>query len=189
MNEDNNQKLTRRQLLSNGVWYAGLIGLGGSLGWLTGNPREGKVWQIDPNKCTQCGQCATECVLTPSASKCVHSFAMCGYCKLCLGFFVPSPVELNEGAENQQCPTGAIKRTYIEDPYYQYTIDENLCIGCGICVKGCSAFGNGSLYLQIRHDRCVNCNDCAIARACPSRAISRVPAGRPYLLKNKEQEA
>jgi len=188
-NNLDNQKLTRRQLLSNGIWYAGLIGLGGAFGWLTGNRQEGTVWQIDPDNCTQCGQCATECVLTPSASKCVHSFAMCGYCKLCLGFFVPSPVELNEGAENQQCPTGAIKRTYIEDPYYQYTIDENLCIGCGTCVKGCSAFGNGSLYLQIRHDRCVNCDDCAIARACPSRAISRVPASRPYLLKNKEQVA
>jgi Na+-translocating ferredoxin:NAD+ oxidoreductase subunit B len=40
------------------------------------------VWQIDPFKCTQCGQCKTNCVLTPSASKCVHAFPMCGYCDL-----------------------------------------------------------------------------------------------------------
>jgi electron transport complex protein RnfB len=31
---------------------------------------KGYVWQIDPLKCTQCGQCKTNCVLTPSASKC-----------------------------------------------------------------------------------------------------------------------
>ena len=29
------------------------------------------------------------------------------------------------------------------------------------------------LFLQIRHDRCVNCNACSIADACPSRAIRR----------------
>ncbi len=46
----------------------------------------GYVWQIDPFKCTQCGQCKTNCVLTPSASKCVHAFKMCGYCDLCGGY-------------------------------------------------------------------------------------------------------
>jgi len=51
-------------------------------------------------------------------------------------------------------PDGAIKRAYVEDPYFEYTIDERLCIGCGKCVKGCNAFGNGSLQLQVRHDRC-----------------------------------
>lgn len=183
-----NQKLTRRQLLKNGIWYAGLIGLGGSLGWTAGNPRKGTVWQIDPHKCIHCGKCATDCVLTPSASKCVHSHAMCGYCKLCTGFFEPAPIDLNEGAENQQCPTGAIKRTFIEDPYYDYVIDEELCIGCGICVKGCTDFGNGSLYLQIRHNVCVNCNECAIAKVCPAQAISRVPADHPYLLKSKDHQ-
>jgi electron transport complex protein RnfB len=50
-------------------------------------------------------------------------------------------------------------------------------------VKGCSAFGNGSLHLQIRHDRCLNCNQCSIARSCPSDAISRVPVDQPYMIK------
>jgi electron transport complex protein RnfB len=108
---------------------------------------------------------------------------MCGYCDLCTGFFQPDAPDLNEGAENQLCPTGAIRRTFIEDPYFQYDIDEPLCVGCGKCVEGCAAFGNGSLFLQIRHDRCVNCNECAIAMACPAEAIRRVPASRPYLLK------
>ncbi len=142
-------------------------------------------WQIDPLKCTQCGQCATACVLTPSAVKCVHAYAMCGYCKLCFGYFHADAPELSEAAENQLCPMGALKRTYIEDPYFEYTVDESLCIGCGICVKSCTQFGNGSLYLQIRHDRCVNCNLCNIARVCPGQAIARVPEETPYLPKDR----
>jgi len=56
-------------------------------------------------------------------------------------------------------------------------------MGCGKCVKGCKTFGNGSLFLQVRHDRCLNCNECSIAAACPSGAFKRVPADKPYLLK------
>jgi Na+-translocating ferredoxin:NAD+ oxidoreductase subunit B len=143
------------------------------------------VWQLDPNKCTQCGRCATECVLNPSAVKCVHSFSMCGYCKLCFGYFQPGADALTSDAENQLCPTGAIRRKFVEDPYFEYTIDESLCIGCAKCVKGCGAFGNGSLHLQVRHDRCVHCNDCSIARACPANAFLRVPATQAYILKGR----
>ncbi len=49
-------------------------------------------------------------------------------------------------------------------------------MGCGKCVKGCNMFGNGSLYLQVSHDRCVNCNICAISTACPAQAFRQVPA-------------
>jgi electron transport complex protein RnfB len=90
---------------------------------------------------------------------------------------------LNTGAENCLCPTAAIKRTFVEDPYYEYSIDEKLCIGCAKCVEGCNRFGNGSLFLQVRHDRCVNCNECSIAQVCPGDAFRRVPASHPYLLK------
>lgn len=143
------------------------------------------VWQIDPAKCLRCGLCATECVLQQSAVKCVHAYAMCGYCQLCTGYFVPDPNDLNTAAENQLCPTAAIKRAFVEDPYYEYTIDESLCIGCAKCVEGCTRFGNGSLHLQVRHDRCVNCNECSIARVCPGDAFVRLPADEPYLLKTK----
>ena len=183
----NNRKRTRREFLADGAWYAGVLGIGGALGLAAGDKRERTVWQLDPDKCIQCGRCATECVLGPSAVKCVHAFVMCGYCKLCTGFFMPDANELNTGAENQQCPTGAIKRRFVEDPYFQYTIDEEICIGCGLCVKGCGSFGNGSLFLQVKHDRCVNCNDCSIARACPSQAYVRVPSDQPYLLKTREK--
>ena len=141
------------------------------------------VWQIDPYKCIQCGRCQVNCVLKPSAVKCVQSYGICGYCDLCTGYLRPDPKNLNTGAENQLCPTSAIKRTFVEDPYYQYTIDESLCIACGKCVKGCFEFGNGSLYLQIRHNRCVNCNECNIAKYCPAKAITKIDAADPYLLK------
>ena len=141
------------------------------------------VWQIDPFECTQCGRCADECVMTPSAVKCVHAYDLCGYCDLCGGYFKPGVTNLHTGAENQLCPTAAIERKFIEEPFFEFTIKEDLCIGCGKCVKGCSSFGNGSLHLQIRHDRCLNCNQCSIARKCPSNAIRRVPAGNPYNIK------
>jgi electron transport complex protein RnfB len=147
------------------------------------------VWQIDPFKCTQCGRCATECVKSVSAVKCIHAYDLCGYCDLCGGYFKPG-AKLQTGAENQLCPTSAIQRRFIEEPYFEYVIDEDLCIGCAKCVKGCSSFGNGSLHLQIRHNLCLNCNQCSIASACPSNAISRVTASEPYQIKGDwiEQE-
>ena len=176
---------TRRGFLKTLARSISLAGLGGVAAASARHwRRRSHVWQIDPWKCTHCGRCQTECVLDVSAVKCVHDFPMCGYCKLCFGFFQTNPITLDSGAENQMCPTGAIKRVFIEDPYYQYTIDESLCNACGRCVKGCTAFGNASLYLQVRHDRCRNCNECAIAAACPADAFVRLPADRPYVTKH-----
>ena len=178
------RSVPRRDFLRRGVAGAlGACACGAALLAARSAPRAATVWQIDPAKCVMCGQCMTDCVLNPSAAKCVNSFSVCGYCNLCFGYFQPGAAALTSGAENQVCPTGAILRKFIEDPYFEYTIDRDLCTGCAKCVKLCDAFGNGSLYLQIQHDLCVNCNECAIARRCPSNAISRVPAERPYLLK------
>ncbi len=183
MREDKN-KTTRRDFIKNSIRGVCLLGLGGTVGVLaTRSQANDVVWQLDPHKCIQCGNCATHCVIEDSAVKCVHSYSMCGYCKLCTGYFEPQPNALNTGAENQLCPTGAIQRGFVEHPYYEYIIDEPLCVGCGKCVKGCGAFGNGSLFLQVRHDRCLNCNDCSIATACPAEAFKRVPANQPYILK------
>jgi len=181
--------LSRRQFLSSVGRGASLLALGGTVGALaTGWGRDWLVWQIDPFKCIKCDRCETECVLDQSAVKCVHDFPMCGYCKLCFGFFKTNPYALNTGAENQMCPTGAIQRTFVEEPYYQYVIDESLCTGCAKCVKGCNTFGNASLYLQVRHDICLNCNECAIAQACPADAFIRLPAEEPYVIKHDGAE-
>ncbi len=181
--------LSRRELLTSGARGVGLLGFGAAAGFLAG--RENKsaaLWQIDSSLCIQCGLCATECVLGVSAVKCVHTHNICGYCKLCTAYFEPDPINLDEGAENQLCPTGAIKREFVEDPYYEYHIIPDLCVGCGKCVKGCNMFGNGSMYLQVNHDHCVNCNICAISTACPPQAFVQVPATKPYLLRGKEDD-
>lgn len=180
----------RRRFLGDGLRGALLFLFGAATTLVARHSRVQKtVWQIDPAKCVQCTNCATQCVLDQSAVKCVQVYGICGYCKLCTGYFEPEPNGLNTAAENQLCPTGAIKRKALEDPYYEYTIDEPLCIGCAKCVKGCVLFGNGSFFLQVRHDRCLNCNECSIARVCPGQAFKRVPASQPYLFKDREHQA
>lgn len=181
---EKDKKLNRRKFIDTTMRFgAGALIAGTGVWAVTGASDEKKVWQIDPFKCTQCGRCATDCVLNTSAVKCIHAFDLCGYCDLCGGYLKPDANALDTGAENQLCPTAAITRKFIEEPYFEYEIIEDLCIGCGKCVKGCTSFGNGSLHLQIRHDLCDNCNICAIARVCPSDAISRVPASKPYIIK------
>lgn len=182
---DDEQDITRRELLKKGARGAGVVGLGALLGGAAHRSlADNTVWQIDPLKCTACGNCATYCVLDPSAVKCVNDFAICGYCDLCTGFLATEYTDKDTAAENQLCPTGAVVRRWVEGQFYEYTIDEPLCIGCGKCVVGC-ALQNGSMFLQVRHDRCLNCNECSIAAACPSDAFRRVPADDPYLIKSR----
>jgi electron transport complex protein RnfB len=185
---DTQQENERREFLKNGLRAAGLAALGASGGFLAGRQSRGSqtAWQLDPNKCIACDNCATKCVLDESAVKCVQFYDMCGYCEVCTGYFDPNYRDLNTAAENQMCPTGAVLRTFVEEKagqaFFEYSIDEEACIGCGKCVKGC-ALMNGSLYLQVNHGRCLNCNECAIAVACPTQAFDRVGRAHPYRLK------
>ena len=177
-------KYNRREFINSSLRFGVALGIVGVGAVLAKRTLSGKtVWQLDPAKCVQCGKCATSCVLEKSAVKCVHVTEMCGYCDLCGGYLKPDVKEINTAAENQLCPTSAISRRYVEEPFFEYTIIDSLCIGCGKCVRGCGAFGNGSLQLQVRHDLCVNCNQCSIARDCPADAFSRVSGSSPYLLK------
>ena len=178
----------RRELFKNALRGAGVVGLAAVTGSLMhdGVKAEEEVWQIDPYKCTECGKCETHCVVNPSAVKAVHAFGTCGYCDLCTAYFVPDPFSLNEGAENHNCPTDAILRTFIEEPYYEYEIKEDNCVGCAKCVDGCRTYGNGSMHLQIQHDICVDCDSCSIDRACPSDAFVKLPASNPYIFKDQQ---
>lgn len=178
------KNISRRGFIKNCVRITAVVSLtlGAGVSGLK-SLKQKMFWQIDPDKCVQCGRCATECVLNPSAVKCIHAYAVCGYCDLCSGYFKPKTFNLNTGAENQLCPTGAIKRTYIEDPYYEYIINEKFCIGCSKCVAGCSSFGNASLFLQIKQNLCLHCNECSISKVCPSGAIKQVSEDTQYLLK------
>jgi Na+-translocating ferredoxin:NAD+ oxidoreductase subunit B len=194
MSKSEETKKTRRQFLSDGARIAGAVGLFGAAGLLSLRRAGGEklVWQLDPDKCMACGNCQTHCVLDESAVKAVQCFALCGYCDVCTGYFPTKDYSLDTDAKNQLCPTGAIVRQFVEEKggqrYFEYTIDEKLCIGCGKCVAGCKLM-NGSLYLQVRHDRCLNCNECSIAVACPTQAYERVPLSSRHLLKKIAKEA
>jgi Na+-translocating ferredoxin:NAD+ oxidoreductase subunit B len=182
--EKNSKSKNRREFIQSGMRLSLALALGSVSGLaLSKVIKDEYVWQINPFECTQCGRCATDCVMTPSAVKCVHAYDLCGYCDLCGGYFKPDANQLSTAAENQLCPTAAIERRFIEEPYFEYIINEDLCIGCAKCVEGCTAFGNGSLHLQIIHDICLNCNECAIARVCPSNAIKRVKSSEAYYIK------
>jgi len=184
--ENKNSPIERRKFLhtcSKLIAGGSVLAVTGMLAGRTVSQEPAYFWQIDPSKCTFCGRCETDCVLPVSAVKCVHAYPVCGYCDLCGGYYRSNVRELNTAAENLMCPTGAIERKFIEDPYFEYSINEDLCNGCGKCAKGCNAFGNGSLYLQIKQELCVNCNKCTIEKVCPADAIQRVTVANVYDLK------
>ena len=53
-------KIDRRQFVQEGIRLSGAVGLAGYLGFLAGAKGEPEklVWQIDPAKCINCGNCA-----------------------------------------------------------------------------------------------------------------------------------
>lgn len=184
------EKQDRRRFMGDALRTGGIVAMAGAGGFLVGRRSEGEpmVWQLDPDMCTACGNCATHCVLDVSAVKCYNCFDMCGFCDVCTGYFEMNYKSLDTAAENQACPTGAIVRKFVEEKsgqrFYEYTIDEPICIGCAKCVEGC-ALMNGSLYLQIDHQKCLNCNECAIATACPTEAFYRIPQSQSEILKER----
>ena len=175
---------TRRQFIDRTCRVIGLVGLGSAAGVLARRAAADTVYQVDPQRCTTCDLCRTSCVLSLSAVKAVNDFDKCGYCMLCPAYYDVTTVPDARGIPSGKvCPRDALKRKVVgavdeEDPnnnYYEYFVDESLCDGCGKCVKACMApAGNGSLRLEIRYDRCLDCNSCAIAVACPDLAILRV---------------
>ena len=74
MADEEGKKVTRREFLKDGARGAAVLALGCGAGLAaTRGSAEDRVWQIDPYKCIHCGNCATYCVLTPSAVKCFHA--------------------------------------------------------------------------------------------------------------------
>ncbi len=177
---------TRRQFIDRSFRIIGFAGIGTAAGVLTRRASGNAVFQVDPFKCTACDLCRTSCVLSLSAVKAVNDFDKCGYCMLCPAYMDVTSLPDEKGIPTGKvCPQDALKRRVVgridaEDPnnnYYEYFVDETRCDGCGKCVKACKPpAGNGSLRLEIRFSRCVECNACAIQIACPDGAIVRVPA-------------
>jgi Na+-translocating ferredoxin:NAD+ oxidoreductase subunit B len=185
-------KPTRRQFLKGCARVAGAAAVGAVALKLTARADADKVWQLDPKVCSDCGKCALKCVLKQSAVRAVNNFDECGYCRICPAYFDTTSRENEDGTfDTLVCPRNAMRRRLVgksdpDDPnnnYYEYTIDESLCNGCGLCVARCKPnAGNGALHLQVRHDLCRDCNQCSIATACPPQAFYRArladaPAG------------
>jgi len=115
------------------------------------------------------------CSRSPRSSACTASHVR--LLRAVNGYFEPQPNALKPAPRNQLCPTGAIRRTFVEDPYYQYEDPGALCIGCRQVRQGCTAFGNGSLHMQVRHDRWTATS--APSPGLPRRPVSQGPCGRP----------
>ncbi|MBP1624787.1 MAG: hypothetical protein H6Q07_2807 [Acidobacteria bacterium] len=179
------EKKSRRQFIDLSLRIAGLTGIGAATAVLTNRAAKSSVFQVDPSLCAACDLCRTSCVLSQSAVKAVNEFTKCGYCQLCPAYYdVASEPDENGIPTGKTCPQDALKRRVVgdideEDPnnnYYEYTIDEELCDGCGKCVKACKPpAGNGSLRLEVRYSRCHECSSCAIQLVCPEDAIVRIP--------------
>jgi Na+-translocating ferredoxin:NAD+ oxidoreductase subunit B len=180
------EKSSRREFIDRSFRIVGLVGIAGTAGVLVRRAASNTVFQVDPSKCVACDLCRTSCVLSHSAVKAVNVFNECGYCQLCPAYFdvtsQPDEMGLPTG---KVCPQDALKRHVVgkidkEDPnnnYYEYTVDESLCDGCGKCVKACKPpAGNGALHLEVRYSRCLECDACSIQIACPESAIVRLPS-------------
>ncbi|MBL0159673.1 MAG: 4Fe-4S binding protein [Bryobacterales bacterium] len=185
---------SRRQVVA-------VTGLGLTAGFLVKKAEGQVVWQIDSKSCVNsklgevgvkvCDLCVKECVVTQSAVRAVNEFSKCGRCCVCPAYFnVKSAVGKDGLPSEKLCPRDAILRKPIgevdpNDPannFYEYVIDEAKCDGCGKCVMACKEpAGLGSIVLRVRHDLCVNCNNCAISQACPKDAITQWPALKAVL--------
>ncbi len=161
----------RRQFLHRTGQTACAVALGGTAFVLGKRACSGDAWAIVPDKCINirlgvtganqvCDVCATECVLPLSAVRAVNDHAHCGRCCICPAYFdVRSPIGPDGLPTKKLCPRDAIQRTAIGevDPYdplnnfYEYTIDEARCNGCGRCVMECKdPAGLGSIRLEVR---------------------------------------
>lgn len=190
-----NEPTTRREILGHALRGTALVGLGGLATYLARRADAEGAWEIDCTKCVNfrlgavgvevCERCATECVLALSAVRAVNDYTKCGRCYVCPAYFDIKSAINEEGLPSQKlCPRDAIKREPIgwvdpDDPannYYEYTIDEKLCNGCGKCVMACKEpAGLSSVRLVVRHNLCLDCNRCSIAIACPDEAYERKP--------------
>jgi electron transport complex protein RnfB len=193
MSED----LTRRDLFAKVARGTVLATLAGGAGFLVKKANGQVVWQVNAARCINsrlgevgveaCNLCTTECVVALSAVRAVNEYSKCGRCNICPAYFnITSAVNEQGQPSEKLCPRDAIARKPIgkvdpEDPannFYEYIIDEEKCDGCGKCVIKCKEpLGLGSITLRIRYDRCVNCNECAILRACPKNALVQLPIG------------
>jgi electron transport complex protein RnfB len=186
---------SRRDVVATAVRGTIVAALGGGAAFLVQKAHGQLVWQVDAARCLNsrlgevgveaCSLCNSECVVALSAVRAVNDYSRCGRCNICPAYFnITSAVDAQGLPSEKLCPRDAILRKPIgridpEDPannFYEYIIDEEKCDGCGKCVMKCKEpMGLGAIVLRVRHDRCVDCNRCAILLKCPKEALVQVP--------------
>lgn len=180
---------SRRNYLRIGGQLLGAVALGGATARLFSPPSEEAdfvaqarrfAWQIDPEKCASCGLCETTCVRKPSAVKALNDPKKCSNCVVCYGHITDKHIDSDkiDSGGKRVCPVNAVTRINFSggaDGLFLYAQDPKLCIACGQCTKRCNSHGTKSMFLAIRPDLCLGCNECAIAVACPHDAIERIP--------------
>ena len=109
-----------------------------------------------------------------SLGETIKSTSLCG-----LGQTAPNPVlstiryfrdEYEAHIKNKSCPTKVCT------DLMHYKIDEDKCIGCGLCSRKCPVDcipGNRTDKYHITQDDCVKCGNCF--EVCPVNAINKVP--------------
>ena len=61
---------------------------------------------------------------------------------------------------NTICPVGTVLSFFARFSLFKVHIDEDKCIGCGLCAKGCKASCIDFKNHKIDYSRCVVCGDC-----------------------------
>ena len=180
---------TRRSHLRLGGQLLGALALGAATARVFSPPDEDAefiaqgrrfAWQVVPDKCQYCGLCETSCVRKPSAVKAINDPKKCSNCVVCYGHTLDTHIDSDKiDSEGERvCPVDAVVRENFSggaDGMFLYSNDHALCIGCSKCVQRCNEHGTKSMFLAIRPDLCLGCNECAIAVACPHDAIERIP--------------
>lgn len=190
MGKMDKNKSNRRKFLRNAGRATCAMALGGIAYRIAGKhlkaedvgPGSRYIWQIDPERCTFCGECEKICVRTPSAVKAVNDQKKCSYCVVCYGHIsdktIASEKIMSEGI--RVCEQDAVTRKNQSggiNGYFIYDIDDKKCVACGKCAKSCNEKGTKSMFLLIRPDLCLACNSCNIASKCPEDAIDRLYIG------------
>lgn len=91
---------------------------------------------------------------------------------------------------NTICPVGTVLSFFARFSWFKVRIDNNKCIGCGLCAKGCKASCIDVKNHKIDYSRCVVCGDClgnchkgALSFGSEERRVeSEDPGRRSFLL-------
>lgn len=146
---------------------------------------EQKILIIDPEKCTGCRICEVACSLhheeecNPSKSR-VHILKWEE-----LGADVPMLcMQCDEPVCEAVCPVSAIHR---DAETNAISIDNEVCIGCRMCVVACPF---GGITFDMVGKKALACDLCKgdpiCVKLCPTEALQYVSATRAILMKKRK---